>query len=140
MLTIKFRTANGMTEALTLAVYFLLCREIDQIPQFPGNEYIWNGVDDKSYAPSIADLAVFVSTHDHCANEAFNHANGDVFIWKNFWPKLAGYFGLEVRQPFTPKANAGDKESSNSLWTDCRTHFREGQREIERINHRNRSD
>jgi hypothetical protein len=89
--------ANGMTEALTLAVYFLICREIKQTPKFPGNEYIWNGVDDKSYAPSIADLAVFVSTHEHCANEAFNHANGDVFIWKNFWPKVAGYFGLEVR-------------------------------------------
>jgi hypothetical protein len=42
-------------------------------------------------------LAVFVSTHEHCANEAFNHATGDVFIWKNFWPKVAGYFGLEVR-------------------------------------------
>ena len=85
-----------MTEALTLAVYFLLCRELGQPPNFPGNEYIWNGVDDKSYAPSIADLAVFASTHDHCADQAFNHANGDVFIWKNFWPKLAAYWGMEV--------------------------------------------
>lgn len=96
-LNIHNSTANGMTEALTLAVYFLICKEIKDTPKFPGNEYIWNGVDDKSYAPSIADLAVFVSTHDHCANEAFNHANGDVFIWKNFWPKIAAYFGLEVR-------------------------------------------
>ncbi|KAF4218742.1 hypothetical protein CNMCM8980_004507 [Aspergillus fumigatiaffinis] len=96
--------ANGMTEALTLAVYFLICREIKQTPKFPGNEYIWNGVDDKSYAPSIADLAVFVSTHEHCANEAFNHANGDVFIWKNFWPKVAGYFGLETIEPTFEKA------------------------------------
>ena len=83
-----------------MAVYFLLCREIGEPPHFPGNEYIWNGVDDKSYAPSIADLAVFTSTHDHCANEAFNHANGDVLVWKNFWPKLAAYYGLEVNKDF----------------------------------------
>jgi hypothetical protein len=36
-----------MTEASTLAVYSLICREIKQTPGFPGNEYIWNGVDDK---------------------------------------------------------------------------------------------
>lgn len=94
-------SANGMTEALTLAVYFLLCRETGEPARFPGNEYIWEGVDDKSYAPGIADLAVFVSTHDHCANEAFNHANGDVFIWKNMWPKLAAYFGVEASYPLS---------------------------------------
>jgi hypothetical protein len=85
-----------MSEALSIAVYFLLCRELSSPAHFPGNEFLWEGVDDKSYAPSIADLAVFASTHDHCANQIFNHANGDVIVWKNFWPKIAQYYGLKV--------------------------------------------
>jgi hypothetical protein len=88
--------ANGMSEAFTLAVYFLLWWEIGQPPHFPGNEYTWTGVNQKSYAPGIADLAIFATTHDHCANQAFNHADGDVMIWKTFWPKMAAYWGMEV--------------------------------------------
>ncbi|KAH8698734.1 nucleoside-diphosphate-sugar epimerase GsfE [Talaromyces proteolyticus] len=90
---------NGMSEAFNLAVYFLLCRELDQPPFFPGNPFMWSGVSQKSYSPSIADLAVYVSTNDHCANEAFNHANGEVIVWKTFWPKLAGYWGMECPEP-----------------------------------------
>jgi hypothetical protein len=91
--------ANGMSEALSVAVYFLLCRELGLPAHFPGNEFLWEGVDDKSYAPSIADLAVFASTHDHCSNQIFNHTNGDVIVWKNFWPKIAQYYGLKVQKP-----------------------------------------
>ncbi|KAJ5485712.1 hypothetical protein N7530_000012 [Penicillium desertorum] len=104
--------ANGMSEALSIAVYFLLCRELSSPAHFPGNEFLWEGVDDKSYAPSIADLAVFASTHDHCANQIFNHANGDVIVWKNFWPKIAQYYGLKAPIPKFDKARG---HSSNLI-------------------------
>lgn len=87
---------NGMSAALTLAIYILCCREAGQVPVFPGNKFFWNSVDDSSYAPSIADMSVWAATGDHTRNEAFVHTNGDVIIWKHFWPKLTSYYGIYV--------------------------------------------
>ena len=86
-----------MSAALTLAVYLLCCKEMGQTPVFPGNKFFYNAVDDCSYAPSLADMNVWAATSEHAKNEAFNHTNGDVYVWKHFWPKLARYFGVEVR-------------------------------------------
>lgn len=88
--------ANGMSEVLTIVIYLLICKEIGEPAKFPGNEYFWNSIDDNSYAPSLADLTVFAASNDSCKNEAFNHVNGDVFVWKHIWQDFAAYFGLEV--------------------------------------------
>jgi hypothetical protein len=64
---------------------------------FPGNKFFFDQcVDDSSYAPSIADLSVWAVTEEQAKNEAFNHQNGDVFVWKQLWGKLGRYFGIEV--------------------------------------------
>lgn len=91
-----------MSEALTIAIYLLICRELNQPGQFPGNEYFWTSIDDNSYAPSLADLTVYATTKDHCKDEAFNHCNGDVFVWKYLWQDVAKYFGIEVRHLSKP--------------------------------------
>ena len=88
-----------MSMALTLAIYMLICREMGVPPMFPGNKFFFNQcVDDSSYAPSIADLSVWAVTDEHTENEAFNHQNGDVFVWKQLWGKLGQYFGIEASQ------------------------------------------
>lgn len=86
-----------MSMALTLALYMLCCREMGQPPVFPGNKFFYNYcVEDSSYAPSIADMSVWAVTTEHAKNEAFNHANGDVFVWKHVWTKIGRHFGIEV--------------------------------------------
>ncbi|KAJ5161864.1 hypothetical protein N7492_007256 [Penicillium capsulatum] len=90
--------ANGMSEILTIFLYMLVCRELGQPPTFPGNSTSWNLVDDNSYAPSLADLSVWAVSHDHCKDEAFNHVNGDVFIWKYIWQEIAAHLGIEVHE------------------------------------------
>lgn len=85
-----------MSEALTLALYFLVCKETGEFPRFPGNQYFYSCVDDNSYAPSLADLSVWATTQEHTANEAFNHTNGDTFIWKHLFPRIGSHFDLEV--------------------------------------------
>ncbi|OOF93540.1 hypothetical protein ASPCADRAFT_173419 [Aspergillus carbonarius ITEM 5010] len=107
--------ANGMSEALTIAIYMLICRELNQPATFPGNEYFWNSIDDNSYAPSLADLTVWASTKEHCKNEAFNHVNGDVFVWKYMWQDVARYFDVEVPEPKFEKAAGQAKTLSNEI-------------------------
>lgn len=85
-----------MSQVLTAAMYFMICREIGESGVWPGNEIFYNAADDASYAPSIADLSIYASTHDHCKNEAFNHSNGDFIVWKYFWPRMGKRFGLDV--------------------------------------------
>lgn len=87
---------NGMNEALTIALYFLICRELGVDAPMPTNQRYWEGTDDVSYAPLIADLTIYVSTNSHCKNQAFNVTNGDYFSWRYMWPRLAAYFGAKA--------------------------------------------
>lgn len=87
---------NGMNSALTYALYILTCKKLGETPQMPTNRIYWEGYDDCSYAPLIADLTVFVSTNPACANEAFNVTNGDYFCWRYMWPRMTSYFGVET--------------------------------------------
>ncbi|KAJ5711862.1 hypothetical protein N7488_006018 [Penicillium malachiteum] len=107
--------ANGMSEVLKIVIYMPTCRELGQPATFPGNEYFWNSIDDTSYAPSLADLSVFVTSHDHCKDEAFNHVNGDVFVWKHVWQNLAAYFGIEVPEPKFDKAAGQANTLANEI-------------------------
>ena len=86
---------NGMNSALTYALYILTCKKLGQDPMMPTNQIYWDGYDDCSYAPMIADMTVFVSTSTACANEAFNVVNGDHFCWKYMWPRITSYFGVD---------------------------------------------
>ncbi|KJJ34489.1 hypothetical protein AFLA70_519g000590 [Aspergillus flavus AF70] len=96
---------NGMNEALTLALYFLICKELGTEARMPTNWSYWNGVDDISDARLIADLSVFASTQPQCINQAFNISNGDHFSWRYMWPRLADYFGASASsdQSFSKK-------------------------------------
>lgn len=73
---------NGMNSALTYVLYILVCKELGQEPKMPTNQIYWDGYDDCSYAPLIADQTVWMSTQPNCANEAFNCVNGDTFCWR----------------------------------------------------------
>ncbi|RDW74616.1 SDR family oxidoreductase [Aspergillus mulundensis] len=86
----------GMNEALPLAQYFLICRELNEPPQYPGNYNGFHQVEMQSYAPSIADLTVWAATQAHTQNEAFNHGNGDPMAWRFLWTLFGEYFGVCV--------------------------------------------
>ncbi|KAL3471422.1 hypothetical protein BJX99DRAFT_266740 [Aspergillus californicus] len=72
----------GLNEALPIAQYVLICRELNQPPKSPGTLDSYHRVEQQSYAPSIADLTIWAATQDHCKDEVFNHANGDVIYFK----------------------------------------------------------
>ncbi|KAJ0421362.1 hypothetical protein BJY00DRAFT_323348 [Aspergillus carlsbadensis] len=107
--------ANGMSELLTIALYMLICRELQQPAYFPGTEYFWTSIDDNSYAPSLADLTIWACTTPHAANEAFNHANGDIFVWKHMWQDFATYLGVEAPEPVFSKASGRAETLANEI-------------------------
>ncbi|KAJ5824682.1 hypothetical protein N7447_007022 [Penicillium robsamsonii] len=86
----------GINETLPIAQYFLICRELGEAPQWPGNLDSYHRVENQSYAPSIADLTVWAATQDQCRDEVFNHCNGDVIVWKFLWHLLADYFKVPM--------------------------------------------
>ncbi|KAJ5326862.1 uncharacterized protein MYU51_001541 [Penicillium brevicompactum] len=82
----------GINETLPIAQYFLVCRELGEAPRWPGNLDTWLRSETQSFAPGIADLTIWAATQDACKDEAFNHVNGDVIVWKFLWYMLADYF------------------------------------------------
>ncbi|CAG7985752.1 unnamed protein product [Penicillium salamii] len=94
----------GINETLPIAQYFLICRELGQSPKWPGTLESWNRVESQSYAPGIADLTIWAATHDQCKDEAFNHVNSDVIVWKHLWHLLAEYFKAPMADFEAPTA------------------------------------
>ncbi|KAI0123922.1 hypothetical protein BJ170DRAFT_696921 [Xylariales sp. AK1849] len=86
----------GLNEALTIAMYFLICRKLGNAAPMPTNQRYWEGTEDVSYAPLIADLTIFVSTRKSCANEAFNVTNGDYSSGRCMWPRFAASVGAKA--------------------------------------------
>lgn len=85
-----------MNIALTYAVYFLLCAELDIEARMPTNVAYWNETEDQSDAALIAEQTIWASTTPTTANEAFNCVNGDVFRYRYMWPRLAALFGARA--------------------------------------------
>ena len=105
---------NGMNSALCFAVYFIICGHLNIELKMLTNERNWGGAEDVSASRLIADLSVFTATNPRCANEAFNATNGDHFLWRYMWPRLAAYFGAHVSsdQVFTEEASLSAKVGS----------------------------
>ncbi|KAL1925339.1 uncharacterized protein VTP21DRAFT_222 [Calcarisporiella thermophila] len=85
---------NFMSMAPTIGLYFALVKELGLPALFYGSKFWWEEFCDFSYAPLLAEFTVWASTHEQCANEAFNCVNGDVTRWENIWPLLCKYFDV----------------------------------------------
>lgn len=109
-----------MNLALTYAVYFILCRELDVEARMPTNQIYWNGTEDQSDAALIAHQSVWASTTPAAVNEAFNCVNGDHFRYRYTWPRLAARLGARASpdQRFekpTPDHDAGALQQEFSM-------------------------
>src|SRR5690242_6571797 len=89
---------NGMSEALSIALYLLVCRETGEKVGFPGGAFIYDSPDDNSSADGLSEMSAWASTQDHTNNEAFNYVNGDTFVWRYFLPEIGKDYGMEVCQ------------------------------------------
>jgi nucleoside-diphosphate-sugar epimerase len=88
-------TGNQMNMGTTLAVYATICKEKGLPFRWPGSEAQWKGLSDVTDARVLAKQLIWAATTEVACNQAFNIVNGDYFRWKDLWPKLALFFGVE---------------------------------------------
>ncbi len=105
---------NPMNLALVIAVYASISKELGLPLRFPGKPGAYDSLLEMTDADLLADGTIWAA--GHARNEAFNIANGDLFRWRELWPKLARYFDLEVAPPLTMSLSAAMADKA-PLWT-----------------------
>ncbi|DBB11402.1 TPA: hypothetical protein ACH3X3_006818 [Trebouxia sp. C0006] len=85
-----------MNITTSVALYAVICKELNLPLRFPGSDFTWNAVNDVTDVDLLSDATVHLSTHKACENQAYNINNGDLFRWKELWPKIAHHFGMET--------------------------------------------
>jgi len=92
---IGYALGNVMNMGVTLAVYGSICRARNEPFRFPGSPQQYNGITDITDARLLGRHAVWSATEPAAHNQAFNTTNGDVFRWRQMWPRVAAGLGLE---------------------------------------------
>jgi nucleoside-diphosphate-sugar epimerase len=90
-----FSLASSMNLTNVLAVYATLCKEMGWPLRFPGSEKAYGILRQFVSSDLVAEAILWAATAPQCANEIFNIANGDHFRWRNLWPRVADWFGLD---------------------------------------------
>jgi len=91
-----FAVGSPMNTILAVGVYAAICRELGIPLSYPGAEgHLIETCDARLLAKSIA----WAGTTPACANQAFNIANGDCFMWEHMWPVFARAFDMEHAPP-----------------------------------------
>ncbi|WP_326564933.1 SDR family oxidoreductase [Amycolatopsis rhabdoformis] len=88
---------NPMNLALVIAVYASISKELGLPLRFPGKPGAYDSLFEMTDAGLLAQATVWAATSTR--NEAYNIANGDLFRWRELWPKLAAYFELDTAPP-----------------------------------------
>jgi nucleoside-diphosphate-sugar epimerase len=98
-----------------VGAYAAICRELGVPFNFPGSDICWTSLSEATDGRQLARAMVFLSTSPKARNEAFNVTNGDLFRWKDLWPRIARLFDMpcgEVQTLSLPQW-AADK---NPVW------------------------
>jgi len=90
---------NPMNLALLIAVYASISKELGIPLRFPGKIGAFQTLMEMTDSTLLAKATVWASTNPKAANQAFNINNGDLFRWKELWPKLAAYFDMQSADP-----------------------------------------
>ncbi|MGH6859059.1 MAG: SDR family oxidoreductase [Phyllobacterium sp.] len=96
---VGFALGNPMNLANVIAVYASLSKEAGIALRFPGKPGAYDSLLEMTDAAMLARATVFIATNRQAGNQAFNINNGDLFRWSEMWPKIAGFFDLEVAPP-----------------------------------------
>ncbi|MCW5624743.1 MAG: SDR family oxidoreductase [Burkholderiales bacterium] len=106
-----FSVGSAMNLALALAVYGSLCRELELPFSHPGPAENFHALYQLTDSGLLARAMTWMATAPGCANTALNVTNGDLIRWRNVWPRLADFFGVEPgpQRHFSLREAFGDR-------------------------------
>lgn len=107
--------SNPMNLAMLIAVYASISKELGIPLRFPGKIGAFQTLMEMTDATLLAKAMVWAATNPQAANQAFNINNGDLFRWKELWPKLASYFKMETADPI-PLSLATMMSDKEPIW------------------------
>jgi nucleoside-diphosphate-sugar epimerase len=110
-----FALDNPMNLVTVLAVYASISKELGLPLRFPGAPGAYDTLLEMTDAGLLARATVWAATDPRCADQAFNIANGDLFRWTDMWPRIAGWFDLEVAPPL-PMSLAEVMADKEPVW------------------------
>jgi hypothetical protein len=90
---------TAMSIAHGLALYAAVQKELGEPLAFPGDIGAWEAEKHQSLAYLIAYHAEWAVLTEPAANQILNHADGGLFTYGKFWPKLASAYGIEYGIP-----------------------------------------
>jgi len=108
---------NPMNLALLIAVYATISKKLNIPLRFPGKIGAYDTLLEMTDATLLAKATVWAATEPQAANQAFNINNGDLFRWKDLWPKIAKYFNMEVDMPIPLNLQTMMSDKEN-IWAD----------------------
>ncbi|WP_413722241.1 SDR family oxidoreductase [Sodalis sp. RH24] len=94
-----FSLGNPMNLAMSIAVYASICKALGLPLRFPGKPGAYHALMEMTDAGLLARATLWAATEPRAGNQAFNINNGDLFRWSELWPKIAGYFELDLAPP-----------------------------------------
>lgn len=117
-----FSVGSPMNHLMSLSLYATISREMDLPLRFPGHPRAFSALYQFTDARLLARAMEWAATTSACENEAFNITNGEPDRWKNIWPEIAQWFGMEVGdgQQISLAHVMADKES---LWASMRRKY-----------------
>jgi nucleoside-diphosphate-sugar epimerase len=114
---IGYALGNVMNMGVTLAVYGSICRATGRPFVFPGSPQQYNGITDLTDARLLGRHAVWSATEPAARNQAFNTVNGDVFRWRQLWPRVAAALGATVGEyPGSPSPLEHRMDDADEIW------------------------
>lgn len=78
-----------------LAAYAALARERGRVLTFPGTREGFDALTQLTDLGLLVDAMLWAMTAPAAAGQAFNVVNADCFRWRDLWPRVAAWFGLE---------------------------------------------
>lgn len=112
---IGYAVGNFMNLALTLGIYAVVSKELGRGLSFPGSPDFYTKFDCFTSSKLHAQFCAWAATAPAAANQAFNVVNGDTESWQNLWPRVAKYFGMEVKPEQFSDAHASKRGSTMPL-------------------------
>jgi nucleoside-diphosphate-sugar epimerase len=114
---IGYALGNVMNMGVTLAIYGSICRATGEPFVFPGSPQQFSGVTDITDARLLGRHVAWSSTEPQAQNQAFNTVNGDVFRWRQMWPRVAQALGVEAAPyPGAPTPLADRMAHADKVW------------------------